>query len=218
MILAAGRGLRMKPLTDDTPKPLLKVGGISLLERHILRLKEAGFKDLVINVSHLADQVIDFVRNLSDGEVNIKISFEDEPLETAGGIIKALPLLGDLPFLLINADIWTDFKFEEIFSIYLKENTLAHLILVKNPPENSSGDFELDNFSVKQMKGGLSVTYAGIGIYRPCLFSGEKQSICPLRPILDSAIQLNQITGQIFEGRWHDVGTPDRLYALNHSL
>ncbi len=207
----------MKPLTEETPKPLLKVGGISLLERHIFRLNQAGFKDLVINVSHLADQIIDFVNDVPYG-VNIRISFEEEPLETAGGIVNALPLLGNLPFLLINADIWTDFEFEKIFSIDLNKNTLAHLVLVKNPPQHSSGDFELDNLSVKQKQGGSSLTYAGIGIYRPCLFSQHNKSAGPLRPILDSAIKGEQVTGQIFKGRWHDVGTPDRLYALNDSL
>ena len=150
MILAAGRGLRMKPLTNETPKPLLKVGGVTLLERHILRLYEAGFKDLVINVSHLADQIIDFISRLPY-EVNISISLEDEPLETAGGIVKALPLLDDFPFLLINADIWTDFELEKVFSIEMTEDTLAHLFLVKNPPEHPRGDFELDNFLIRKI-------------------------------------------------------------------
>ncbi len=217
MILAAGRGLRMKPLTDKMPKPLLKVDGVSLLERHIFRLKEAGFKDLIINVSYLADQIIDLVNNVSFG-VNIRISFEDEPLETAGGVVKALPFLGDFPFLLINADIWTDFEFRKIFTIDLNEDTLAHLVLVKNPPEHSSGDFELDNFIVNKVQGGESLTYTGIGVYRPCLFSPYNQSVGPLRPILNSAIQGKQVTGQLFKGRWHDIGTPDRFYALNNAL
>ncbi len=217
MILAAGRGLRMKPLTNETPKPLLKVGGVTLLERHILRLYEAGFKDLVINVSHLADQIIDFISRLPY-EVNISISLEDEPLETAGGIVKALPLLDDFPFLLINADIWTDFELEKVFSIEMTEDTLAHLFLVKNPPEHPRGDFELDNFLIRKIQYGTTLTYTGMGIYRPCLFSRYDESVGLLRPVLDSAIQEKQVTGQIFGGRWYDVGTPDRLYALNDSL
>ena len=217
MILAAGRGLRMRPLTDKIPKPLLKIDGVSLLERHIFRLKEAGFKDLIINVSYLADQIVEFVSNISFG-VNVRFSFEEEPLETAGGVVKALPFLGDLPFLLINADIWTDFEFRKIFTIDLSEDTLAHLLLVKNPPEHSSGDFELDNFMVTNVRGGKSFTYTGIGIYRPCLFSPHNQSVGPLRPILNSAIQGKQVTGQVFKGCWHDIGTPDRFYALNNAI
>ena len=207
----------MRPLTDKIPKPLLKIDGVSLLERHIFRLKEAGFKDLIINVSYLADQIIDFVNNMSSG-VNIRFSFEDEPLETAGGVVKALPLLDDSPFLLINADIWTDFEFRKIFTIDLSEDTLAHLVLVKNPPEHSSGDFELDNSMVNNLRGGKSLTYSGIGIYRPFLFSPHNQSVGPLGPILNSAVQRRQVTGQIFNGCWHDVGTPDRFYALNDAV
>ena len=218
MILAAGRGVRMKPLSDNTPKPLLKVGGISLLERHITCLKKAGFENVIINVSYLADQIINFCKERSNLGVRIEISREDEPLETAGGVIKALPLLGNSPFLLINADIWTDFDFEEMSLINLKEGSLAHLVLVNNPPEHTTGDFELDNFFVKQSKGNFSLTYSGIGIYNPLMFSGYKQSVCALRPILDSAIDRSLITGQVFRGNWYDIGTPDRLNKLNEAV
>ena len=218
MILAAGRGSRMRPLTDHTPKPLLKVGSQSLLERHLIRLSEAGFREIVVNVSHLAEQIIKFCEIKSNLGAKILVSPEKEPLETAGGIKNALPLLGDLPFLVVNGDIWTDFEFKQLIANSLSEKSLAHLVLVGNPPEHLSGDYALNCGTVSQALNGASFTYAGIGIFNPVLFSRFNKAKGPLRPLLDQAIDRGHVTGQLYGGLWYDIGTPDRLEKLNKSL
>ena len=219
MILAAGFGERMRPLTDHTPKPLLKVGGVALIEHHIRRLATAGFHELVINVSHLGQQIIDFCGDGDRWSVQIRFSPEDEPLETAGGIIKALPLLGNEPFLVVNGDVWTDYPFEQLLSRDLPEVGGAHLVLVDNPPQHPLGDFRLEGDRVQQLPEGESgFTFSGIGLYTPAFFDGVPAGKSPLRPLLDRCISANKLTGEHYTGQWRDIGTPERLEALNASV
>ncbi len=218
MILAAGRGERMRPLTDHTPKPLLQAGGKSLIEHHLIALALAGFKQVVINHAHLGQQI---ENRLGDGpRYGLNILYSSEPeggLETGGGIHHALPLLGDLPFLVINGDIWTDYPLSLIPS--LKPDTLAHLILVDNPPHNPEGDFSLsaDN-KLHETARQRRYTFSGIGIYHPNLFKQQKIGRFALAPLLRKAMQANQITGEYYCGQWVDVGTPQRLHELDQQL
>ena len=219
MILAAGRGERMRPLTDTTPKPLLHVGGLCLIEHHINALVTAGIKYLVINHAHLGDQV---VAELGDGsKYGIRITYSEEPdgaLETGGGILKALPLLKSDPFLVVNGDIWTDYPFSRISNDVLG---LAHIVLVKNPSHNLEGDFLLDNDQVIKMeKGGpgRALTFSGIGVYRHALFRDLQPGRFPLAPVLVNAMMKKKVTGEFYEGDWIDVGTIDRLTELNKKL
>jgi len=219
MILAAGRGERMRPLTDATPKPLLDVAGKPLIVWTIEALAVADVRELVINVSHLGERV---EQTLGDGrrwDVHIDYSREVEALETAGGIAQALPLLGSAPFVVVNGDIHTDFAFRT-----LREREpdgrghLAHLVLVANPAHHPAGDFALDGYHVAN-DGAPRYTFSGIGIYHPQLFSeiavGSKRALAPvLRPQVD----MRRVTGEYYEGRWDDVGTPERLAALDHTL
>jgi MurNAc alpha-1-phosphate uridylyltransferase len=219
MILAAGFGERMRPLTDRTPKPLLTVGGMPLIEHHIRRLADAGFRELVINVSHLGQQIIDFCGDGSRWSVQISFSPEDEPLETAGGIINALPLLGADPFLVVNGDVWTDYPFEQLLSRKLSEVGGAHLVMVDNPPQHPLGDFGLDGDHVRQLPEGQSgFTFSGIGLYTPAFFVGVPAGKSPLRPLLDRCIAANKLTGEHYAGEWRDIGTPERLEALNAAV
>jgi N-acetyl-alpha-D-muramate 1-phosphate uridylyltransferase len=217
MILAAGRGERMRPLTDTTPKPLLEVGGKPLIEWHIERLARAGVRELVINHAHLGMQIED---RLGDGErfgVSIRYSPETEALETAGGIANALPLLG-APFLVVNADVYCDFDFAALISSPTPPECLASLILVDNPPHHASGDFALDGGRVCQL-GTRMLTFSGIAVYRPELFAsvtlGAKARLAPL---LRVAMDEGRVNGMYFPGRWVDVGTPQRLEALNQEM
>jgi len=209
MILAAGRGERMRPLTDRTPKPLLPVAGIPLIVWHLERLARAGFHDIVINHAHLGGQVEALLGN---GEAwGLRILYSAEPagaLETAGGIANALPLLGNDPFLVINGDIFCDWD----FSRARIPDQLAHLILVDNPPHHPAGDFSLTDDKARY-------TFSGIGIYRPALFAGiERGQAAPLAPLLHAAIAADQVSGEHHPGRWVDVGTPERLAALDAEL
>ncbi|MEP0201402.1 MAG: N-acetylmuramate alpha-1-phosphate uridylyltransferase MurU [Halioglobus sp.] len=219
MILAAGLGNRMRPLTDHTPKPLLQVGGKPLLQHHIERLAEAGFSDLVINVSHLGQQIIDFCGDGSRWGVRITISPEDEPLETAGGIVNALAMLGDGPFAVVNGDVWTDYPFAKLrMHEHLPANT-AHLVLIDNPPQHPLGDFRLNNQQVAELEEGASgYTYSGVGVYTPGFFAGLTPGKIPLRPLLSRAIEQGHLSGEHYMGAWEDVGTPQRLASLNASL
>ncbi|MGW8247665.1 MAG: N-acetylmuramate alpha-1-phosphate uridylyltransferase MurU [Acidiferrobacterales bacterium] len=215
-ILAAGRGERMRPLTDSIPKPLLTVGGEPLIVHTIRRLSAAGVSDLVVNVSHLADQIEAFLGNGAQWGVNINYSHEEAALETAGGIINALPLLGDSPFILVNGDIWTDYDFSGLTKRPL-ENSLAHLVMVSNPGHHPQGDFYLDHGKLGQ-EGGEALTYSGIGLYSPALFSSLPPGKRPLAPILRQAISNSQLSGEKFNGKWMDVGTPERLSELDSYL
>ena len=216
MILAAGRGERMRPLTDRTPKPLLPVASKPLIVWHLERLARAGFCDIVINHAHLGDQIEAL---LGDGDAwGLRIRYSAEPegaLETAGGIANALPLLGNKPFLVINGDIFCDWDFTRTSAIDIN---MAHLVLIDNPPHHPTGDFTLDAGKVGA-DGTAKLTFSGIGIYRPELFAGiEHGQPAKLAPLLRTAIDAGQITGERHTGRWIDVGTPERLAALDAEL
>lgn len=212
MILAAGRGERMRPLTDATPKSLLRIGGQPLIERHIHALAQAGIRELVINHAHLGEQL---VTALGDGRAyGVSITYSAEPggaLETGGGIYKALPLLGEEPFLVVNADIWTDFPFGNLPD---SPAGLAHLVLVDNPEHHAGGDFALSNGQVAQ-QGPWMLTYSGIGVYRKQLFEGCAPGAFPLGPLLRKAMDAGQVSGEHYTGAWFDIGTPQRLEAVN---
>jgi MurNAc alpha-1-phosphate uridylyltransferase len=212
MILAAGRGERMRPLTDLTPKPLLPVAGKPLIVWHLERLARAGFRDIVINHAHLGDQIEVL---LGDGSAwQLQIAYSHEPtgaLETAGGIANALPLLGEAPFLVVNGDIFCDWD----FSRARIGDALAHLVLVNNPPHHPDGDFTLDETKVGA-GGTARLTFSGIGIYRPELFAGiPRGQPAKLAPLLRKAIDDGRVSGEHHRSRWIDVGTPERLVALD---
>jgi len=226
LIFAAGRGERMRPLSDATPKPLLSVGGKRLVEWHLEKLAAAGVRDVVINTSHLAEQ---FPAALGDGsrwDLRIHYSYEGpEPLETGGGMQRALPLLGSEPFIALNGDIWCDFDFST-----LRQNPtgLAHLVLVDNPPHHPRGDFYLRDgllASDSSKDGplppagtGLRLTFAGIGVYRPDLLHGQQAGKYSIVPILRAAFRSGRVSGEHFHGHWSDVGTPQRLAYVNEIL
>lgn len=218
MILAAGRGERMRPLTDKTPKPLLEIGGKPLIEWHIERLARAGVRELVINHAHLGMQIEDRLGNGERFGVAIRYSPEAEALETAGGIANALPLLGDTPFLVVNADVYCDFDFSVLISAPMPPECVATLILVDNPFHHVDGDFALDGTRVCQ-RGAHMLTFSGIAVYRPELFgsvaSGAKARLAPL---LRVAMDEGRVNGMYFSGCWVDVGTPQRLEALNREM
>jgi MurNAc alpha-1-phosphate uridylyltransferase len=217
MLLAAGRGERMRPLTDATPKPLLEAGGRTLVERLIERLAAAGFTELVINHAHLGHRI---EAALGDGTrfgVRIAYSPEATALETAGGIANALPLLGGAPFAAINADLHTDFPFARLRDA-LRGDELAHLVLVDNPPHHPLGDFALADGRVRNA-GPVMLTFSGIGVYRPALFAGIAPGAkAQLAPLLRRAADAEQVSGTRYRGRWVDVGTPERLAALDAAL
>lgn len=220
MILAAGLGERMRPLTDHTPKPLLEVAGVPLLEHHIRHLVRAGYTELVINVSHLAQQIIAFCGDGSRWGVSIAYSHEDVPLETAGGIIKALPLLGEAPFLVVNGDIWIDYPFAQLRDCRPAAAGCAHLVMVGSPPQHPRGDFRLDEAGwLRELGPGESgLTYAGVGVYAPAFFAGLAADKLALRPLLDAAIRRGCLSGEYHRGSWQDVGTPERLQALDRAV
>jgi MurNAc alpha-1-phosphate uridylyltransferase len=220
MILAAGVGERMRPLTDHTPKPLLQVGGSPLIAHHIRRLAAAGFGELVINVSHLGQQIIDYCGDGSRWGVDIVYSTEEQPLETAGGIFHALPLLGHAPFLVVNGDVWIDYPFERLLDFTPPLPACAHLVMVNNPEQHPRGDFGLDEDGwVSELGAGQTgLTYAGVGVYCRSLFAGMTVGKTPLRPLLDAAIRRGCLSGEHYAGHWEDVGTPERLRALDAAL
>jgi len=217
MILAAGRGERMRPLTDAIPKVLLEVRGKPLIVWSIEALARSGVREIVINHAHLGHMI---EAALGDGRrfgVAIRYSREAEPLETAGGVAQALPLLGDEPFLVVNGDLFCDFDFSRLVGIALGQD-LAHLVLVANPPHHPQGDFALDGAQVAE-SGQSKLTFSGIGLYRPELFSsirrGSKGQIASL---LRAAMARGLVSGEMHRGIWHDVGTPARLSALNERV
>jgi MurNAc alpha-1-phosphate uridylyltransferase len=229
MILAAGRGERMRPLTDTMPKPLLKVGGKPLIVWHLERLAKAGFKQVVINHAHLGEQIEQVLGDGGQWGLHIKYSPEKVALETAGGIANALHLLGSEPFLVVNGDIYTEIDFK---STALQSNihagaghalNLAHLVLVDNPPQHPNGDFAIEFKSqsdgLLKNKGDQLLTFSGVGVYHPDLFAdvviGQPAKLAPL---LRNAIDKNASTAQHYKGVWHDIGTPERLRNLDESL
>jgi len=215
MILAAGRGERMRPLTDQTPKPLLEVGGKPLIQYHIEALRDAGFRELVVNHAHLGNQIVE---RLGDGaQFGVHIDYSSEPegaLETGGGIKQALPLLGEQPFLVLNGDIWTDYPYQQL---YREPEGLAHLVLIDNPPHHPEGDFQLNGRRLTA-GGKRKLTFSGIGLYQPDLFADSPEGAFPLAPLLRRAMQAGRVSGEYFQGRWLDVGTPRRLAELNREL
>jgi MurNAc alpha-1-phosphate uridylyltransferase len=206
MILAAGRGERMRPLTDTLPKPLLKVKGKELIVYHIEKLAAAGFSEVIVNLGYLGFKIKELLQDGS--QFGIKISYSDEQidgvLESAGGIKKALPLLGDKPFLVVNGDVFTNY----VFDVNKKLNgKLAHLIVVPNPAHNLDGDFLVDD---------KMYTFSGIGYYHPHFFKNVTLQKAPLAPLLRKAIELKKISFEVFKNIWHDVGTPQRLKEINN--
>ena len=220
MILAAGVGERMRPLTDHTPKPLLEVGGSPLIAHHIERLARAGFTELVINVSHLASRITGYCGDGSRWGVAITYSHEIEPLETAGGIFQALPLLGFDPFLVVNGDVWIDYPFARLRGLTPADPACAHLVMVGNPPQHPRGDFGLDaQGRVRELAPGASgLTYAGVGVYTRAFFASMTPGKMPLRPLLDAAIRRGCLSAEYYPGHWEDVGTPERLARLDAAL
>jgi len=215
MLLAAGRGERMRPLTDRTPKPLLVVGGRPLVAWHLQALARAGVEEVIVNLSWLGGQIR---AALGDGrQFGVRIRYSEEgspPLETGGGIFQALPLLGPAPFLVVNGDTFTDL---DLSALRLPAAADARLVLVPNPPEHPQGDFVLDGENVVDREG-PRLTYSGIGIFSPALFAGCTAGRFPLRPLLERAIAAGRLQGQRHDGRWLDIGTPERLAALNRRL
>lgn len=214
MILAAGRGERLRPLTDTMPKPLIEVQGKPLLQWHIERLRDAGFTRLVINTSWLAEKIQAWAGDGSRFGVSVQFSHEGPtPLETGGGIVKALPLLGKESFLLVNGDIHTDFPFENL-KHHLKHDDLAHLVMVANPPHHPEGDFHLSPLGRLRSRGRPKLTYSGIGIYRPDFFRECREERFPLLPWLRNAMQMEALSGEEYRGEWRDVGTLESLEKL----
>ncbi len=214
MILAAGRGERMRPLTDTLPKPLLVVRGKPLIHYHIEALVQAGITDIVINHAWLGEKIEKALGNGHSLGASIHYSPEgDNVLETGGGIHRALPFLGDKAFIVVNGDVWTDFPYSE-----LPQNidSLAHLVMVNNPPHNTKGDFAFVGRYLKN-EGDYKYTYSGIGVYTHSFFAKCKSERFPLAPLLIDAMKDNKITGKIYSGRWMDIGTPERLEQINNN-
>jgi MurNAc alpha-1-phosphate uridylyltransferase len=217
MILAAGRGERLRPLTDSIPKALVQAGGKPLIAWHLERLAASGCREAVINVSHLAGQIVERIGNGARFGLSIAYSREAEPLETAGGIAQARPLLGEAPFLLVNADVYCEVDFRRLLAHDLG-GRLAHLVLVPNPAHRAGGDFTLEDGRVGNGSG-ARYTYAGIAVMAPALVAdvrpGEK---APLAPLLRAGAERGLISGELHRGAWQDVGTRERLAELEAHL
>lgn len=217
MILAAGLGNRMRPLTLYKPKPLLEVGGKPLIVWHIKKLKEIGVTEIVINSAWLADVLIGALGDGSQFGVQIRWTREDEGLETAGGIINALPLLGTEPFILVNGDVWTTFDFSSLLDVKL-ENDLAHLVFVSNPEQHPNGDFTLAEgraYTFDQNQQGENLTFSGVSVIHPKMFDGLENGKRPLAPLLKNAMLDGKISAEKMQAAWVDVGTPERLSDLD---
>lgn len=217
MLLAAGRGARCRPATDRTPKPLLPIGETSLIEHLLSQLKAAGFTQCVINLGHLGQQLY---TALGDGHrygMSIQYSWEDPILETAGGVIQALPLLGAAPFVVVSADLWTDYPFAHLRDCVLAPGCLAHAVLVPNPPHHPAGDFSLEGQKVV-MPTATTYNYGGIGLYHPDFFAGCKPEVRALGPMLATSVRAGQVQGELYTGVWVNVGTLDILEQLAQKL
>lgn len=216
MILAAGRGERMRPLTDQTPKPLLPVGGQALIEYPIRGLAASGIRHIVINLGYLGAQIRDY---LGDGQRwGVSIHYSPEPpgaLETGGGIFQALPLLGSAPFIVVNGDVWSDYPYSHL---PCSLSGLGHLILVDNPPQHRQGDFALIAGQRIGNHGPSRLTFAGISVLHPALFAGCQPGRFALTPLLRAAADSGQLSGEYYTGQWFDIGTPERLQALEARL
>ena len=220
MILAAGLGNRMRPLTLHTPKPLLEVGEKPLIVWHIEKLQKIGVTEIVINTAWLGEKLANALGDGSQFGVKILWSHEGEGLETAGGIINALPLLGDEPFILVNGDVWTTMDFASLLDVQLGEQQ-AHLVLVENPPQHLKGDFILSNglaYTFEQEQLGEALTYSGIAVLHPRMFVGLETGKRPLAPLLKQAMQQQQVSAEKMQAVWVDVGTPERLQQLDQQI
>ena len=220
MILAAGMGNRMRPLTLHTPKPLLEVGGKPLIVWHIEKLQKIGVQEIVINTAWLGEKLAEALGDGSQFGVKILWSHEGEGLETAGGIIKALPLLGNEPFILVNGDVWTTMDFAPLLNVQLQDD-LAHLVLVENPVQHPQGDFTLaanKAYTFEQARSGENLTYSGVAVMHPQMFVGLESGKRPLAPLLKQAMQQEKISAHKLQGVWVDVGTPERLNALDQQI
>jgi MurNAc alpha-1-phosphate uridylyltransferase len=220
LILAAGRGERMRPLTDTVPKPLLRVGGKRLIEYHLERLATAGVREVVINTSHLAEQ---FPAALGDGarwDLDICYSYEgSRPLETGGGMRRALPLLGNGPFIVVSADIFSDYDYTRLTdSRILGADATAHLVMVPNPDFHPRGDFWLDGGRLNNRAAGERLTFANIGVYRAALLEGSSGETFKLLPMYQRAMEAGALSGERFHGPWWNLGTREQLNALDASL
>jgi len=212
MILAAGRGERLRPLTDSTPKPLLRVRGRPLIERHVLALAQAGIRRIVINLSWLGAQIREYLGE--GGRYGVTFIYSEEPpraLETGGGIFRALRALSPGPFAVVNGDVYTDFPFE---TLALAPDRDAHLVLVPNPPQHRQGDFGLER-GVALAEAGNRYTFSGIALYRREFFAGCADGVFPLRPLLERCMAAGRCSAELYAGEWQDVGTVQRLQALN---
>ncbi len=215
MILAAGRGERLRPLTDATPKSLVDVGGRSLLERHLDHVRAAGIRTVVINLGWLGDRIVERVGSGRRYGLEVVYSQEgDNVLETGGGIFKALPTLGDRPFVVINADIFTDMPVPDIA---LADEHLGHLVMVPSPEYRTGGDFDIADGLIRNTSE-QALTFSGVAIYRPEFFADCEAGRFPLAPMLRDAADRGQLSGSLYEGRWADVGTPERLAQLRDEL
>lgn len=216
MILAAGKGERLRPLTLHTPKPLVRAAGVPLIEYHVRALAAAGFHELVINHAWLGQQIEDYLGDGARFGVRISYSAEGEPLETGGGIFRALPLLGDAPFLVVNGDIFTDYPFARLQRAL---TGLAHLVLVDNPAHHHAGDFYLDDGQVRDARAEhANLTYSGIAVLSPSLFAGCQAEAFKLAPLLRRAMADGLVGGERFGGCWVDVGTHERLADVERLL
>lgn len=228
MLLAAGRGERMRPLTDHTPKPLLQAGGKPLIVWHIEKLARAGITEIIINHAHLGAQIEAALGDGSQFGAQIRYSPEETALETAGGIANALSLLGDEPFAVINSDIYCDYDFAQLSvhaAALASSGDAVHLVLVDNPPHHPNGDFPLHNGRIEDRSNSqltsndLRLTFSGIGIYQPALFAGiARGSSAPLAPLLRAQIAQGKASGEHYTGHWIDAGTPQRLNELDNLL
>lgn len=218
MILAAGRGMRMRPITDTLPKPLIPLLGKPLIEYHLEKLAAAGVNKVVINHAWLGQLLVERLGDGSNYQLDIRYSGEDPVLETAGGIAKALPLLAGEQFIVVNGDIWTDIDFRELCNTKLRGK--AHLYLVNNPTHNLSGDFSINTNGdlIEKQKEQPTYTFAGVGVYDKSMFEGLAIEPKALAPLLFQQITQQQITATVHKGRWCDVGTPERLKALEEEL
>lgn len=216
MILAAGEGRRMRPLTDDKPKPLIEVAGKPLLAFHLERLVAAGFSDIVVNASYHAQQIVDYCGDGTRWGCRITVIVEPTPLETAGGILNALPWLGDEPFAVVNGDVFTDYPLDRL-RLHDLEADHAHLVMIPNPEHHPGGDFTLSDGRIGEGSG-PRVTFSGLSVMSRALFAGLAPGKSALRPQLEVAINSQRLSGELWSGLWSDVGTPERLEALENSL
>ena len=205
----------MRPLTDHLPKPLLEVNGQRLIEYHIHALAQAGIREIVINLAYKGELIKEALGNGERYDVRISYSEEGEALETGGGIFKALPMLGPGPFIVVNGDVWTDYDFSELAE---KQFDLAHLVLIENPEHHPAGDFTLQGDKVINRNGEGSSTFSGIGIYHPDLFAGCKPGRFQLAKLLVAAMDAARVSGELYQGMWFDIGTPERFHALDRML